>query len=135
MARTTRDNSGALGYLRDRYVGDDPARVAASEAALTDAKVARDISLLRTRAGLSRRELAERVGTTASVIGRLEDADDEGHSLGMLRRVAAALGRRVEVRFPPASRTVELPKPAARRRPKAGAAAVKGRQAPTKSTA
>jgi ribosome-binding protein aMBF1 (putative translation factor) len=119
MARTRRDKSGALDYLRDRYVGDDPARVAAYEAALTDAKVARDIYLLRTRAGLSQRELAERVGTTASVICRLEDADYEGHSLGMLRRVAAALGRRVEVRFPPARR--HAPKTSARQAPKAKA--------------
>jgi ribosome-binding protein aMBF1 (putative translation factor) len=117
MARTTRDKSSALDYLRDRYVGDDPARVAAYEAALTDAKVARDLHMLRTRAGLSQRELAERVGTTASVICRLEDADYEGHSLGMLRRVAAALGRRVEVRFPPARR--QAPKSAAGRSPKA----------------
>ena len=40
-----------------------------------------------------------RVGTTASVICRLEDADYEGHSLAMLRRIAAALNKRVEIRF------------------------------------
>ena len=34
------------------------------------------------------------------MISRLEDADYSGHSLAMLRRVAAALGRRVEIRFP-----------------------------------
>jgi len=39
------------------------------------------------------------VGTTASVICRLEDADYSGHSLAMLRRIAAAVGMRVEVRF------------------------------------
>ena len=48
----------------------------------------------------SARELA-RVGTTASVICRLEDADYDGHSLAMLRRIAGALGLRVEVRFVP----------------------------------
>jgi hypothetical protein len=41
------------------------------------------------------------VGTTASVICRLEDADYEGHSLAMLRRIAAALGKRAEIRFLP----------------------------------
>jgi hypothetical protein len=39
------------------------------------------------------------IGTTASVISRLEDADYEGHSLAMLRRIAAALNKRVEIRF------------------------------------
>jgi transcriptional regulator with XRE-family HTH domain len=53
---------------------------------------------VRTEAGLSQRELARRVGTTASVICRLEDADYAGHSLAMLRRIAVAVGKRVEVR-------------------------------------
>ena len=41
------------------------------------------------------------VGTTVSVICRLEDADYEGHSLAMLNRIAEALNRRVEIRFIP----------------------------------
>ncbi len=48
--------------------------------------------------------LARLVGTTASVICRLEDADYEGHSLSMLRRIAAALHKRVEIRFVPVKR-------------------------------
>jgi len=64
--------------------------------------VARQILQLRTSAGLSQRQLAKLVGTTASVICRLEDADYEGHSLAMLRRIAGALGQRVEIRFVPA---------------------------------
>ena len=39
------------------------------------------------------------MGTTQSVISRLEDADYEGHSLAMLNRIAAAVERRVEIRF------------------------------------
>ena len=57
------------------------------------------------RPALSQRELAKAVGTTASVICRLEDADYEGHSLAMLRRIARALDRRVEIRFVSARRT------------------------------
>jgi transcriptional regulator with XRE-family HTH domain len=63
--------------------------------------VARQILQLRSEAGLSQRQLAKLVGTTASVICRLEDADYEGHSLAMLRRIAAALRQRVEIRFVP----------------------------------
>jgi len=43
--------------------------------------------------------LAELVGTTQSVIARLEDADYEGHSLSMLQRIATAVNKRLEVRF------------------------------------
>ena len=48
--------------------------------------------------------LAKLIGTTASVICRLEDADYKGHSLVMLNRIAAALNRRVEIRFVPPER-------------------------------
>jgi transcriptional regulator with XRE-family HTH domain len=66
-----------------------------------NAEIARKIYELRTKAGLSQRALAKLVGTTASVICRLEDADYEGHSFSMLRRIATALNRRVEIRFVP----------------------------------
>lgn len=94
--------SDALQYAYDRYIGENHEQVAAYEEELANAEVARKIYELRTRAGLTQRQLAKRVGTTASVICRLEDADYEGHSLAMLRRIAAALDRRVEIRFLPA---------------------------------
>ena len=59
----------------------------------------RKIYDLRTKAGLSQRDLAKKVGTTASTICRLEDADYDGHSLYMLTRIADALDKRVEIRF------------------------------------
>jgi ribosome-binding protein aMBF1 (putative translation factor) len=63
--------------------------------------IARKICELRTKAKLSQAELARKVGTTQSVISRLEDADYDGHSLAMLRRIASALEKRVEIRFLP----------------------------------
>ncbi|WP_186376128.1 helix-turn-helix domain-containing protein [Hyella patelloides] len=49
----------------------------------------------------TQRKLAEIVGTTASVICRLEDADYEGHSLSILNRTASALDRRIKIDFVP----------------------------------
>ncbi len=63
--------------------------------------IADKICKLRTKANLTQRQLAKLVGTTASVICRLEDADYEGHALAMLNRIAAALNKRVEIRFVP----------------------------------
>jgi ribosome-binding protein aMBF1 (putative translation factor) len=71
----------------------------ALEEELGNRDVARKIYQLREGAKLSQAELARRVGTTQSVISRLEDADYEGHSLAMLNRIAAAVERRVEIRF------------------------------------
>src|SRR5713101_1770523 len=55
-----------------------------------------DLALLvremREDAGFTQAELAKRVGTTQSVIARLEDAEYAGHSLTMLERIATACG-------------------------------------------
>jgi transcriptional regulator with XRE-family HTH domain len=92
--------------MHDRYIKRDPqmARMVAQERA--NMEVARRITDLRQKAGLSQRALAKIVGTTASVICRLEDANYEGHSLGMLNRIAAALDRRVEIRFVPIRKAI-----------------------------
>lgn len=47
---------------------------------------------MRENASFTQAELARKVGTTQSVIARLEDAEYTGHSLSMLERVAAACG-------------------------------------------
>ena len=101
MPRKRPPTSDAIETLHRRYYEGKPERIAALEEARADDEVARKIFQLRTQAGLSQRELAKLVGTTASVICRLEDADYEGHSLPLLRRIAAALDRRVEIRFLP----------------------------------
>lgn len=64
-----------------------------------NAAVARQIYEARAARGLSQAKLAALVGTTQSVIAWLEDADYDGHSLTMLRRIAEAIGYDVEVRF------------------------------------
>ncbi len=96
-----RFESSAVQFLYDRYVGNDPKQIEAYEQEVLNADLARKIFELRTKAGLSQRELAERVGTSASAICRLEDADYEGHSLSILKRIAEALDKRVEIRFAP----------------------------------
>ena len=68
--------------------------------ALSAAEVG-EIYALRTKSGLTQKQLAAMVGTTDSVISRLEDADYRGHSLKMLLRICAALNRQLEIRFLP----------------------------------
>jgi ribosome-binding protein aMBF1 (putative translation factor) len=101
MARKRKLTSDAVKIMDRRYYEGRPERLAELEEAKANDEVARKIYDLRTKAGLSQRQLAKLVGTTASVICLLEDADYEGHSLSMLRRIAGALNRRVEIRFVP----------------------------------
>src|SRR5262245_43860644 len=101
MGRNRRRTTDAVEILHRRYYEGKPKRLAQLEEARANDEVARKIQQLRTKAGLSQRELAKLVGTTASVICRLEDSNYEGHSLAMLRRIAEALQKRVEIRFVP----------------------------------
>ena len=85
----------------DRITGDDPSLREAIRRQELSVVVSEMIYESRTAAGLSQAQLAKLVGTTQSVISRLEDADYEGHSLTMLQRIAEALHRRLVVRMVP----------------------------------
>jgi len=103
MATKKRSTTDAIEILHHRYYAGKPERIASLEVERLNAKIAREIYDLRTAAGLTQRQLARLVKTTASVICRLEDADYDGHSLTMLQRIATALDQTVEVRFVPRS--------------------------------
>jgi ribosome-binding protein aMBF1 (putative translation factor) len=98
---TKRLQSAALREVYDEIVGRDRAKQAAFERELVNVEAAQLLYDMRTKAGLSQRALAKRVGTTASVICRMEDSAYQGHTLAMLRRIAAALERRLELRAVP----------------------------------
>ncbi len=94
----------AIDIIHERYFRGKPDMLAMLEEARINDDIARKIYDLRTAAGLTQRQLAKLVNTTASVICRLEDADYEGHSLAMLNRIAAALNKRVKIEFVPVSK-------------------------------
>jgi len=101
MPADKKRTSDAVEILHRRFYEGNPARLESLEEARANEEIARKIRALRTKAGLTQAQLAKVVGTTASAICRLQDADYEGHSVAMLRRIAAALNRRVEIRFLP----------------------------------
>jgi DNA-binding XRE family transcriptional regulator len=92
-------SSMASAYLYKRYIAGDSAREQAYEEEVINAEIARKIYDLRAKAGLTQQEQASRVGTTKSAICRLEVAGCDGHSLSMLKRIAEALCKRVQIRF------------------------------------
>ncbi|QEG36077.1 helix-turn-helix transcriptional regulator [Bythopirellula goksoeyrii] len=103
MAKKTNKSTDGVSILRSRYDID----ISSDESVQQWAEPFRVAQLLfdaRTAAGLTQGEIAEKVGTTQSVISQLESADYEGHSLSMLRRIAAALGSHVEIRLVPGSK-------------------------------
>jgi DNA-binding XRE family transcriptional regulator len=99
MAKKRERTTDGIEILHRRYIAGQPEREAEFAEARAEIAIAEKIRMLREKAELTQRQLAKLVGTTASVICRLEDADYEGHSLAMLNRIAAALDKRVEIRF------------------------------------
>src|SRR5262245_31644060 len=101
MSKGKRTTSDGVAILDRRHFHGRPARLRSLAEATLNAQIAQEIYALRARARLTQRQLAELVGTTDSVISRLEDANYTGHSLKMLQRISAALHRRLEIHFVP----------------------------------
>ena len=99
MAKTKKTND-ALKMI-DRMIGDDTELRAMVDEERAGAEIAQLIYDARIRAGLTQKELAELLGTKQPTIARLEDSDYDGHSLGMLRRIATRLHMRLEIRLIP----------------------------------
>ena len=95
----------------DRYLEqqlNDPAFAARFKQAGEAWDVALQIAALREQAGLSQQELADLLHTSQQQISRLESPGYEGHSLSMLRRVAAALKARVRVVIEPEAAPLQV---------------------------
>ena len=88
-----------VAIIHRRYYKGKPERVTSLEQERVNARIARDLYTLRTKSNMTQKQLATRVGTTPSVISRLENADYSGHSLNMIQRIASALNRHVDIRF------------------------------------
>jgi transcriptional regulator with XRE-family HTH domain len=67
--------------------------------------VALQLAALRQQAGLTQKDLARKLHTSQQNVSRLESPAYEGHTLGMLRRVAEVLGATVRVRIEPKAET------------------------------
>ncbi len=93
--------SDAVEILHRRYYEGKPDRISQLEETRAEDELARKIYELREQAGLTQARLAKLIGTSESVIIRLEESDYKGHSLTMLKRIAAAVDKRVEIRFVP----------------------------------
>lgn len=84
-------------WMQDPAVRAEVARLEREEMSMFD-----EILAARKEAGLTQAQVAERMGTKAPAIARLENALITGTpspSLATLRKYAAALGKRVELHF------------------------------------
>jgi len=102
--RNKRRTTDAVKILHGRYIKGNAKRAASVRSEREKAHIAMQIHRLRTKAGLSQKQLADVVGTTQSVISRLESTNYTGHSMNMLEKIATALQCEVRVELVPAKK-------------------------------
>jgi ribosome-binding protein aMBF1 (putative translation factor) len=95
----TRKKKDGFDKLFDEIIGDDPKKLQSYRNTKLNVEIAGQIYNLRTKNGLTQKQLAEMIGTRDTVISRLENADYDGHTIKMLQRIATALNNRLEVKF------------------------------------
>ena len=78
----------------------DPATLAEYQNQAAEFDMARELIAARARAGLTQNDVAQRMGTTQSVIARLEGGQ-RAPSLRTVQRYALAVGGRAVVRIEP----------------------------------
>jgi ribosome-binding protein aMBF1 (putative translation factor) len=73
----------------------------AYEALAVEYEVASEMLAARSRAGLTQEAVATRMGTSKSVVSRLESAGKHAPSIASLKRYAEAVGCKIEIRLIP----------------------------------
>lgn len=101
MGKKKKTTTDAVDILHHRYIKGNKKRLESIEREREKLTIAEQIYELRTKAGLTQKQLASMIGTTQSVISRLEDADYDGYNLATLAKIAVALHRKVQVQFVP----------------------------------
>src|ERR1700722_10305323 len=98
MATKRKFRSAEDQELYEELIKEDPEAREEIEEELVRIEAALQIYEMRKKVGLSPRELASRIGTSESVINRLECADYKGQTIETVRRIAIALNRHLDLR-------------------------------------
>jgi ribosome-binding protein aMBF1 (putative translation factor) len=97
MTRSERQRKAFFDH-KTRLMGNQQFRQAFEEG-LDDLRVAVKIAQLRQKQGVSQTQLAAKIHTSASIISRIENGQNT--ELNTLRKIAIALGTRLDIDFVP----------------------------------
>jgi ribosome-binding protein aMBF1 (putative translation factor) len=97
----TNKTSDGMEIIKQRF-GIDPRSDPKVQSLAEDFHIAQMVYDARQASGFSQVELANAIGTTEEVVDALENADFDGDSLSVLRRVADALHMKLRVELIPA---------------------------------
>jgi len=99
MKKEKQYTTDGIKILNDLFVRDDQEMLSLLKKEREKADIAQKIYDMRIGEGLTQKQLADRIGTSPSVISRLEDSDYDGHSFKMLQRIARALNYHLDIQF------------------------------------
>lgn len=88
--------------LHERWMAENPAYRAEYEALADEFALVEELIKARAHSGLTQEEIARRMGTTQSVVARLESGRSMP-STRTLKKYAEATGTRLVIRFEPAA--------------------------------
>ena len=91
--KTTTDG---MEVIKHRF-GVDPRTDPSVQSFADDFRIAQMVYDARIANGMTQEQLADAVGTSPDVISQLEDADYEGQSLALIRRIAESLDLKLHV--------------------------------------
>jgi len=91
--------AAALQYLDPSFFERNPKHRAQLEEAKAYQEIARAFFDLRAASGLSAKEVGRAAGMSARTIEKLESGEHPRPTLALLRQVASALGKKVELRL------------------------------------
>ncbi len=94
----TSQRNDALTVLTSLHGGDARWENEVAEATIS-AEIAEEIFALRERHQLTQQALATLIGSSQPAIARMENGEYHGHSIAVLRRMAAAVGERASFKF------------------------------------
>lgn len=94
----TSQRNDALTVLTSLHGGDASWENEVAEATIS-AEIAEEIFALRERHQLTQQALATLIGSSQPAIARMENGEYHGHSIAVLRRMAAAVGERASFKF------------------------------------
>ena len=101
MSNEKKPTKSAVEIMHKRYIKGKKRRLKYIEQEKERVEIAQKIYELRTKASLTQKQLAKRIGTRQSVISRLESAEYTGHTLNILNRIAEAVHCEVKIDFIP----------------------------------
>jgi DNA-binding XRE family transcriptional regulator len=96
-----KSTTDARSILRRRIHRGGKERIVQLEQTRREMSLGMKIRAVREEAGFTQQQLAEQIGTQRSAISRIEDADYDGHSVGLLAKVAEALDMLLLIDFQP----------------------------------